>query len=164
VSCGMLCAMVTLATELTARLTKAAASAAGDGHASLYETCAALIIAVLVVLYFDDRVRRTLTARIGGYAISSLGGIIGTGLLVPIFALAGIIGDTVQIRVFTAIYTLAFLTFAFGIAIQNWGREDAAGIRAAQTRPPSTSRPSPFPCPAAARPSESTPPRSWPRP
>ena len=77
----MLSAMVTLATGLAARVTKAAASATGDGHASLYETCAALIIAVLVVFYFDERVRRTLTARIRGYAIGSLGGVIGTGLL-----------------------------------------------------------------------------------
>lgn len=47
-----------------------------------------------------------------------------------------IISDIAPIRVFTAVYTLAFLTFAFGIAIQNWGREDAARIRVAQTEPP----------------------------
>jgi hypothetical protein len=136
---------------LPVHVTKTAASAAGDGHAALYETCAALIIAVLVVLYFDERVRRGLTARSRGYAIGSLGGIIGVGLLTPVLALAGIINDTAPIRTFTAIYTLSFLTFAFGIAIQNWGHEDGARMRAAQASPPVTVPPVPVPSPRAGQ-------------
>lgn len=112
------------------------ATAPPPPHDGLYATCATLIIAVLVVLYFDERVRRGLTARIRGYAIGSLGGIIAVGILPPLLALAGMIADTAAVRQFTVLYTLAFLVFAFGIAIQNWGHEDAARIRAAQTPPP----------------------------
>ena len=125
----------------------AAAEQTGPAHAALYETCAGLIVAVLVVLYFDERVRRGLTARMRGYAIGSLGGFVGVGLLTPVFALAGIIGDTRSIRWFTAVYTLAFLTFAFGIAIQNWGYEDGARMRAAQAPPPVAVAPVPVPPP-----------------
>jgi hypothetical protein len=139
--------MTTTLAWAAARPTAHAAAAAGDTHPALYETCAGLIVAVLVVLYFDERVRRGLTARIRGYAIGSLGGIIGTGLLIPVFALAGFISDTTPIRAFTAIYTLTFLAFAFGIAIQNWGHEDAARIRAAQGPPPVTLPPVPIPPP-----------------
>ena len=42
---------------------------------------------------------------------------IGTGLLVCLFALAGIVNDTALIRNFITIYTLAFLTATFGAAI-----------------------------------------------
>jgi hypothetical protein len=36
----------------------ASVAAPGDGHSLLYEVCATVIIAVLVVLYFDERVSR----------------------------------------------------------------------------------------------------------
>src|SRR5262249_10584312 len=87
-----------------------AAPPAEPAYATLYATCAALMIAVLVVYYFDQRVRDRLTARQRGYAIGSLGGVIGTGLLLCLFLLAGIIPDTATFRVFITIYTLVFLT------------------------------------------------------
>jgi hypothetical protein len=70
------------------------ATPAGPTYAALYETCAALIVAVMLVIYFDERVRRRMTLRVRGYAVGWLGGIIGTGLLVPLFALAGFIPQT----------------------------------------------------------------------
>jgi hypothetical protein len=144
----MLAAMTTLATlALTARVTKTATSAAGDGHASLYETCAALIVAVLVVLYFDERVRRGMPARIRGQAIGWLGAIIGVGLLIPLFALAGFTPDTARIREITVGQTLVFLAAAFGVAMQIWGTEDAARLRNAQTPPPVTVPPVAVPPP-----------------
>lgn len=115
-----------------------------DGHAPLYEACAALIVAVMVVIYFDERVRNKLTARMRGYAIGSLGGIIGTGLLVPLFALAGFIGDTVATRVGVVGYTLLFFLAAFGAAMQIWGAEDGRKLRAARPAPPP---PPPIPLP-----------------
>jgi hypothetical protein len=105
----------------------------GPAYATLYATCAALMIAVLVVFYFDRRVRDRLTPRQRGYAIGSLGGVIGTGLLLCLFVLAGIIPDTAPIRVLITVYTLAFLTFTFGAAISAWGREDAARLHQAST-------------------------------
>lgn len=125
----------------------ATATAPPPSHDGLYATCATLIIAVLVVLYFDERVRRGLTARTRGRAIGYLGGIIAVGILNPLLALAGIISDTAPVRWFTVLYTLAFLVFAFGIAIQKWGYEDRARIRAAQTPPPVTVPPLPLPPP-----------------
>lgn len=118
--------------------------AAPDGHAPLYETCAALIVAVMVVIYFDERVRNSLTARMRGYAIGSLGGIIGAGLLVPLFALAGFISDTVSTRVGVVGYTLVFFVVAFGAAMQIWGTEDGHRLRAAHPAPP---LPPPIPLP-----------------
>jgi hypothetical protein len=107
----------------------------GSTHDALYECCAALIIAVMVVLYFDERVRRDLSARLRGYTIGSLGGLIGTGLLVPLFALAGFIKDTTAVRWFAVLYTLAFLGAAFSVAARSWGREDAARLRRARPSP-----------------------------
>lgn len=118
--------------------------AAPDGHAPLYETCAALIVAVMVVIYFDERVRNSLTARMRGYAIGSLGGIIGTGLLIPLFALAGFISDTVATRVGVVGYTLVFFVVAFGAAMQIWGTEDGRRLRTAHPAPP---LPPPIPLP-----------------
>jgi hypothetical protein len=106
-----------------------------SGHPALYETCAALIIAVLVVLYFDERVRSRLTLRQRGYAVGSLGGVIGTGLLICLFALAGFVQDTTTIRVFVTGYTLVFLTLTFGAALSVWGREDGARLRQASPAP-----------------------------
>lgn len=107
-----------------------------SGHPALYETCAALIIAVLVVLYFDERVRSRLTPRQRGRAIGSLGGVIGTGLLICLFALAGFVPDTTTMRAFVTGYTLVFLMLTFGTAISIWGREDGAQLRqASQPRP-----------------------------
>jgi predicted permease len=117
-----------------------ATAPAEPAYATLYATCAALMIAVLVVFYFDQRVRDRLTARQRGYAIGSLGGVIGTGLLVCLFVLAGIIPDKTTIRVFITIYTLAFLVFTFGAAISAWGREDGARLR--QARAPQVAVPS----------------------
>jgi hypothetical protein len=117
-------------------------------YATLYATCAALMIAVLVVFYFDQRVRDRLTARQRGYAVGSLGGVIGTGLLVCLFVLAGIIPDKTTIRVFITIYTLAFLAITFSTAISAWGREDAARLQQART-PPVSVPPVPIPRGAA---------------
>lgn len=97
------------------------------------------MIAVLVVLYFDKEVRRDLPARQRGWAIGSIGGFIGTGLLVPLLVLAGQIPDKPGLRSFMVIYTMAFLVGTFGIAITRWGREDAAqmrSLRRAATPPP----------------------------
>jgi hypothetical protein len=105
------------------------------------------MIAVLVVFYFDRRVRDRLTARQRGYAIGSLGGVIGTGLLVCLFVLAGIIPDKTTIRDFITIYTLAFLVATFGAAISAWGREDGARLR--QASAPQVSVP-PVPIPRGA--------------
>jgi len=71
-------------------LASQAATPAEPAYATLYATCAALMIAVPVVFYFDQRVRDRLTVRQRGYAIGSLGGIIGTGMLLCLFVLAGI--------------------------------------------------------------------------
>jgi hypothetical protein len=110
-----------------------ATASSEPAYATLYATCAALMIAVLVVFYFDQRVRDHLTPRQRGYAIGSLGGVIGTGLLVCLFALAGMIKDTALIRDFITIYTLVFLTATFGAAISAWGREDVARRQRAST-------------------------------
>lgn len=114
-------------------LHRAAITAAPEQtHPALYETCAALIIAVLVVIYFDERVRHGLTLRMRGYAIGSLGGVIGIGLLTPLFALAGFINDTPAVRWFTVIYTMLFLVTAFGAAIRMWGLEDGHRLRSTE--------------------------------
>ncbi len=129
----------------------AAAEQAGPAHASLYETCAGLIVAVMVVLYFDERVRRGMTARVRGQAVGWLGAIIGTGLVIPLLALGSFMPDTARIREITVGQTLVFLVAAFGAAIQSWGREDAARIRAAQAPPPVTVPPVPVPPPRAGQ-------------
>jgi predicted DNA-binding transcriptional regulator YafY len=72
-------------------------------------------------VYFDERVRHRLTARLRGYAIGSLGGFIGTGLAVPLLALGGFISDTRVVRAVTVVYTFGFLVAAFGTAISIWG-------------------------------------------
>jgi hypothetical protein len=116
-------------------LARAAPVAASQSHDALYETCAALIIAVLVVFYFDERVRHRLTARLRGYAIGSLGGFIGTGLAVPLLALGGFTSDTRVVRAVTVVYTFGFLVAAFGTAISIWGAEDGARLRSARAVP-----------------------------
>src|SRR5258707_8629008 len=132
-------------------LTRLLPSRPGPAHASLYETCAGLIVAVMVVLYFDERVRRGMTARVRGQAVGWLGAIIGTGLVIPLLALGSFMPDTARIREITVGQTLVFLVAAFGAAIQSWGREDAARIRAAQAPPPVTVPPVPVPPPRAGQ-------------
>jgi hypothetical protein len=122
---------VWIAATSHSRAVSHATASAEPVYATLYATCAALMIAVLVVFYFDKRIRDRLTARQRGYAIGSLGGVIGTGLLLCLFVLAGITADTASIRIFITIYTLAFLTLTFGAAINAWGREDARGLQQA---------------------------------
>jgi hypothetical protein len=51
-------------------------------------------------------------------------------MLLCLFVLAGITADTTGMRMFIAVYTLAFLTLAFGAAITIWAREDAATLQA----------------------------------
>jgi hypothetical protein len=131
------------------------AAPAGDTHPALYETCAALIVAVMVVLYFDERVRRGMNARTRGYAVGFLGCLIGTGLLIPLFALADFMPDTVRLREITVGYTLIFFVAAFGAAIQIWGTEEANRIRASQqaatATPPATVLPLTMPPPRPAQ-------------
>src|SRR5258708_13527317 len=111
---------------------------------ALYGTCATLIIAVLVVFYFDERVRRRLTAGVRGYAMGSLGGVMGTGLLIPLLALGGFISDTARVREITFGYTFVFLVAAFGAAIGVWGAEDGARRRATRpAQPPLPAVPAP---------------------
>ncbi len=62
----------------------ASVATAGDGHSSLYECCVAVIIAVLVVLYFDERVRNAMTLPQRGRAIGWLGGILALGIFMPV--------------------------------------------------------------------------------
>ena len=47
--------------DASAYLTASAAAVPGDGHSSLYKTCVTVVAAVLVVLYFDERVRGATT-------------------------------------------------------------------------------------------------------
>ena len=61
----------------------ASAAAPADGHATLYETTVAVVIAVLVVLYFDERVRGAMMLPQRGRAIGWLGGILALGILMP---------------------------------------------------------------------------------
>lgn len=42
-------------------------------HLALYETCVAVVIAVLVVFYFDERVRGGMTLKQRGRAVGWLG-------------------------------------------------------------------------------------------
>jgi hypothetical protein len=117
-------------------LTAVQPSAASDvGHATFYGTCAGLIIAVLVVLYFSEKIIPP--DQHGPWAIY-LGAIIGALLLTPLLALAGFMPDTFGTRVGVAGGTLLFLLGAGRVVVTNWGRED--GRRRAATR-----QPHPFP-------------------
>jgi hypothetical protein len=122
-------------------------AAPGDGHSLLYEVCATVIIAVLVVLYFDERIRNAMTLPQRGRAIGWLGGILALGIFMPVMTLAGFIPDTARIRASTVAILAAFLLAAFGIAISAWGREDGQRLRAAPAPqvPPAPPVPSPSP-------------------
>jgi hypothetical protein len=95
-----------------------------------------VVIAILVVLYFDDRVRGAMTPRERGYAIGWLGGILTAGIFVPVMVLAGFVPDTGGVRTGTVITVSLFLLGAFGVAISAWGREDGRRLRDARARPP----------------------------
>ena len=112
----------------------ASAAAAGDGHSSLYESCVAVIIAVLMVLYFDERVSNAMTLPQRGRAIGWLGGILALGIFMPVMTLAGFVPDTLRIRTSTVAILALFLLVAFGIAISAWGREDGQRLRAPRPR------------------------------
>jgi hypothetical protein len=107
----------------------------------------ALIIAVLMVLYFDERVRNAMTLPQRGRAIGWLGGILALGIFMPVMTLAGFVPDTARIRASTVAILALFLLAAFGIAISAWGREDGQRLRAAQAPqvPPAPPVPSPSP-------------------
>ena len=104
-------------------------------HAALYKTCATIIIAVAVILYFDMRVRAKLSPQARGRAIGYLGAIIGVILGIPVLALAGFTPDDYRTRLLTVALTFAFLLFAFGTAMRIWGSEDARSMRAARQPP-----------------------------
>jgi len=96
--------------------------AASDvGHATFYGTCAALIIAVLVVLYFGEKI---IPPDQHEPWVIYLGAIIGALLLTTVFALAGFISDTFDTRVAVAGGTLVFLLGAGSVVVTNWGKED----------------------------------------
>jgi hypothetical protein len=121
--------------DASAYLTAGPTAVPGDGHSSLYETCVAVVIAVLVVLYFDERVRGAMTLSQRGRAIGWLGGILTLGIFMPVMTLAGFTPDTSKIRAFTVGITALFLLAAFGIAISAWGREDGRRLRDAPVPP-----------------------------
>jgi hypothetical protein len=103
------------------------------GHATFYGTCAALIIAVLVVLYFGEKIIPP--DQHAPWAIY-LGAIIGALLLTAVFALAGFVPDTHGTRVGVAGGTLLFLLGAGSVVVTNWGHEDGRRQAAArQLRP-----------------------------
>ncbi len=136
--------------DASAHLTASAAAVTGDGHSSLYETCVAVVIAVLVVLYFDERVRGAMTIPQRGRAIGWLGGILTLGIFMPVMTLAGFAPDTAKIRAFTVGITAVFLLAAFGIAISAWGREDGRRMREAAAPPVPPVPPVPVPSPHLA--------------
>ncbi len=108
--------------------------AASDvGHATFYGTCAGLIIAVLVVLYFGEKV---IPADQHPSAVIYLGAIVGALLALPILALGGFVADTSSARLGVAAGTLLFLLFAFRVVVTNWGHEDGRRrAEAARPRP-----------------------------
>lgn len=101
------------------------------GHATFYGTCAALIIAVLVVLYFDEKI---IPADQHRPAVIYLGTVLGAVLLIPVLVLAGFMPDTSGTREALAGSTVLFLVGGFGAAVTHWGRED--GRRLAEARRP----------------------------
>jgi len=135
------------AAVLAAHLAPGGSAPADVTHASLYETCAAIIIAVIVVLYFDEHVRRDMPPRQRGRAIGWLGGILAVGVMNPLLVLGGFVSDTRGVRAFTVGYTALFLVGAFGVAISAWGREDARRRRDAQA-PPAVPPVPPVPVPS----------------
>jgi len=100
----------------------------------LYETTVAVVIAVLVVLNFDERVRGVMTLPQRGRAIGWLGGIIALGIFMPVMTLAGFTPDDTRTRACTVIILASFVVAAFGIGISAWDREDRRRLQAAQTR------------------------------
>jgi hypothetical protein len=111
------------------------AAEAPTSHDGFYSSCVTVIIAVMVVLYFDERVRGRLTPRERGTAIGWLGGVITLGLLTPLLAMAGVISDTTRAREVAVAFTFLFLVAVFSGATSIWGREDGARIRTAQAAP-----------------------------
>lgn len=127
---------LSVAAVRAADLTATQSPAASDvGHATFYGTCAGLIIAVIVVLYFGEKIIPP--DQHGPWAIY-LGAIVGAVLLTPLFALAGFIADTFDTRVATAGATLLFILAAGRVVVRNWGLED--GRRQAVAK-----QPRPFP-------------------
>jgi hypothetical protein len=133
--------------ELAARLAAGGSAPAEVTHDSLYEITVTVVIAVLVVLYFDERVRGAMTPRQRGSAIGWLGGILTAGIFVPVMVLAGFVPDTRGARFGTVATVALFLLGAFGVAISAWGREDARRLRAAPTPAPMPQAP-PLPDPS----------------
>jgi len=121
---------------LAAHLAPSATAPAEVTHTSLYEIAVTVVIAVLVVLYFDEKVRGAMTPRQRGYAIGWLGGILAIGIFTPVLVLAGFVPDTRGAREFTVLAVALFLLGAFGTAISAWGREDGRRLREAQAPPP----------------------------
>jgi hypothetical protein len=105
------------------------------GHATFYGACTGLIIAVLVVLYFGEKIIPP--DQHGPWAIY-LGAIIGAVLLTPLLVLGGFIPDTSHTRMAVVGGTLLFLLAASRVVVRNWGLED--GRRQAAAR-----QPRPFP-------------------
>jgi hypothetical protein len=108
-------------------------SASDVGHATLYGACTGLIIAVLVVLYFGEKIIPP--EQHGPWAIY-LGAIIGAILLTPLLALAGFIPDTARTRVAVVGGTLLFIFAATRVVVRNWGQEDGRKLAAARQRRP----------------------------
>lgn len=120
-----------LATRVPAHTITQPPAASEVGHAMFYGTCATLIIAVLVVLYFGEKIIPEDQHR---PAVIYLGSIIGVMLLVPVLALAGFMPDTFRVRAAVAGCTFLFLLGAFGVVVRNWGHED--GRRQAEAARP----------------------------
>jgi hypothetical protein len=136
------------ATALAARPATSAA-VPSDGHATLYETSAVIVIAVIVVLYFDESVRRNLSPQLRGSAIGWLGGILTIGVFTPLLALAGFISDSKGAREATVGFTALFLIAAFGNgAVRMWGLEDGRRLRNPQPAPPPVPPAPPVPIPS----------------
>ncbi len=141
--------MILHATAAFAARPATSAAVPSDGHATLYETCAVIVIAVIVVLYFDESVRRNLSPQLRGSAIGWLGGILTIGVFTPLLALAGFVSDSKGTRVAEVGFTTLFLVAAFGYgAVRTWGLEDGRKLRNPQPAPPPVPPAPPVPIPS----------------
>jgi hypothetical protein len=128
--------LAAMAVRVSARAAAQSPAASDVGHATFYGTCAGLIIAVLVVLYFGEKIIPTDQHP---QAVIYLGAVVGALLTLPVLALAGFVSDDFRTRLAVSAGTFLFLVWAFSVVARNWGHED--GRRQAESALP---RPSPI--------------------
>ncbi len=95
-----------------------------------------VIIAVLVVLYFDERVRNAMTLPQRGRAIGWLGGILALGIFMPVMTLAGFVPVREQVQVFmdaaNRVLSLTVKLAGFGDPLDDEARGQLAGSAPAE--------------------------------